>query len=156
MMTEERHFIMKWPELDISVEVKPIEFGKDVYEWFLNQLPIRALQSHAVINGGMTYTNNLRLPERPPKFGKITPQGMEVKPVGRISIDVGGGLAGGRLGAVIVRYGVVPKAWAMRSNPGNAQVVDEDIEKLKEACRQIWDAVYRTKKVITVEFSIKK
>jgi hypothetical protein len=36
------------------------------------------------------------------------------------------------------------------------KVIDKDIEKVKEAGRAIWRAIYKTKDIITVEMCVKQ
>ena len=156
-MVEERHFVMRWPELDISIECKALPYNRGIYDWWLDHMPIKAVQSHAAVTGEVMYTLNVRLPEVAPVFspGELKSQLMTEAPIGigRFSSNQRGSLSGGRVGGVVVVYGplteAMPAAYCF-------QVIEEDIKKLKEAGLRIWNAVYKTKDIITVELSVKK
>ncbi len=44
-------FVMRWPELGKQVRVRAIDQNKDVFKWFVENLPITALQGHNVVAG---------------------------------------------------------------------------------------------------------
>jgi hypothetical protein len=156
-MAEERHFVMRWPELDISVECEPLPYNRGIYEWWLDHMPIKAVQSHAAVTGDVFYTLNVRLPETAPVFprSELKIDWMTEAPVGYgvLSYNERGGLAGGRIGNVAAYYG--PSTEYMETCL-SFKVIDGDIEKMKQAGRAIWRAIYKTKQIITVELSVKK
>ncbi len=156
-MVEERHFVMRWPELNISVECEPLEYNRGIYEWWLDHFPIKAVQSHAAVTGDVIYTLNVRLPETAPVFphNELKFHLMTEVPVGfgHLSYNESGSLSGGRIGGVVVYYGPATEAMDICLS---FKVIDEDMEKLKQAGQAIWNAVYKTKEIITVELSVKK
>lgn len=156
-MSEERHFIMKWPELDLGVECEPLKENRKIYDWWMDHLPIKAVQSHAVVTGCVFYTLNVRLPETAPVIPKdqVAYTQMIDAPdgVGHLSFNESGGLSGGRIGGIAGVYGPqtedMPCAYCF-------QVIPEDLDKWKEAGKRIWNAVYKTKEIITVELTLKQ
>lgn len=156
-MERERQFIMKWPELDRSVECAPLKFNRKAYEWWMDHLPIRAVQSHAAVTGWCMYSLNVRLPETMPSIPQeeIVPMLMTEAPVGygRLSYNQRGGLCGGRIGNISVIYGplteAMPASYCFR-------VIEKDHEILKEVGLHVWEAMYRTKEIITVELNLKR
>ena len=42
---------MEWPEIGIRVEAEPLDFNQDFYNYFLDNLPVKGIQSHAVVSG---------------------------------------------------------------------------------------------------------
>ena len=156
-MAEERHFIMKWPELGISIECEPLPYNRGIYDWWINHMPIKAVQSHAAVTGDCMYTLNVRLPETAPVFKreelKIEIMTDVPEGYGELSYNQWGGLSGGRVGAVAVFYGPIYEAMEICCA---FKVIDKDMEKLKQAGDAIWNFVYKTKQLITVELSVKK
>jgi len=156
-MNKDRHFFMKWPELDMSVECEPLEYNRCIYDWWLDHMPIRAVQSHAAVTGDVFYTLNIRLPEKGPVFPKdeLKIELMTKAPegYGTFSYNAQSSLAGGRVGLAAVYYGPVHEEM---DHCLSFKVIDRDIEKVKEAGRAIWKAIYKTKDIITVEMSVKQ
>jgi len=156
-MAGERHFIMRWPELGISIECEPLEYNRGIYDWWLDHFPIKAVQSHAAVTGDLFYTLNVRLPETPPTFPRRDLKIFLMTEVpagyGILSYTESGSLSGGRVGFVAVHYGPVTEA--MDTCP-SFKVIERDMLKLKQAGRAIWNAIYKTKQIITVELTVKK
>ena len=48
---EEPRFIIRWPELNKQVRVGPIEHNRKLYDWFLENLPARCIQTTTVVAG---------------------------------------------------------------------------------------------------------
>ena len=156
-MAQERHFAMRWPELNASIECKPLDYNHALYDWWLDRFPIKARQDHALVSGELMYALNVRVPQHLPVFkpGELTTRLMTEAPVGfgRFGYNQRCGLTGGRIGAIVVIYGplmeAIPAGYCFR-------VVEKDIEKLKEVGRRVWNAIYKTKEIIFVELSVKK
>lgn len=153
-MAEERILVIAWPELDISVECRPLPFNREVYDWYLDHCPIRGVQSHAVISGAGAYVHNFILPERRPYARDLKPELLSEAPIGRVALTPAGSQvhSGGLIGGYGMKWGEITEPMQVFFS---AQVVDEDIEKLKKAGAAIWNAIYKTKEIITVELSEK-
>ena len=97
-MARGRHFIMRWPELGISVECEPLEYNRGIYDWWLDHMPIKAVQSHAAVTGEVFYTLNIRLPEPAPTFAhdelKIDLMTSAPEGYGQFGYNERGGLSG--------------------------------------------------------------
>ena len=59
------HFIMDWPLLGISVECEPRENDINgwIYDWWIERMPFRYVQSHAFLTGGVINSLNVRMPD---------------------------------------------------------------------------------------------
>ena len=156
-MSNRRNFIMSWPELGIAIECESLPFNRGIYEWWLDHFPMRAVQSHAAVTGDLFYTLNVRLPETPPAFPRSDLKIFLMTDVppgyGIFSYTESGSLSGGRVGFVAMHYGPVTEA--MDTCP-SFKVIDSDMPKLKQAGLAIWNAIYKTKQIITVELTVKK
>ena len=154
-----KNFIMSWPALGISVECEPRENGanKWVYDWWIERMPFRYVQSHAYLTGGVINSLNVRMEETLPERGdrpvEIIRQNKTWPGLGHFAYNTPAGLSGGRVGAIGVCYGPMFEDmdgyWCFK-------VVDRDLEKMKEAGRKIWEAVYKTKQIIIAEVRVKE
>ncbi len=148
-MAENRILVMEWPELDIEVECEPLAFNRQAYEWFLDNLPLKGIQTHAVVSGKLIYIMNLKLSIYPPfAYNDLKAEDLSEEDIGRVSVFC----TAGRVGSIMVKYNPISENM---SYPTIAQVVASDIEKLKEAGAAIWNAMYKTKDIITVNYSVK-
>lgn len=139
-------FVMKWLELDVEVTAKAIDYNRKAFDWFLENLPVTALQSHAVVSGKLMYLMNIPMKSLFPfNYRELIKEDLCLEPVGRVSFFA----TAGKTGSIMVKYGEITEPM---SYPTIAQVVEEDLEKLKEVGKTVWDSVYRTKKVIKVRF----
>jgi len=158
MVTKERILVITWPELGISVECKPLSHNREIYDWYLDHCPIRGVQSHGVCSGPVAYVHNFILPERRPpaqSAKNLKPELLTEAPIGRVKLTPAGAKvhSAGLVGGFSVKYGELTEDMSVFYC---AQVVEEDIDKLKKAGAAIWNAIYKTKEIITVELSEKK
>ena len=56
---ENAGYIMRWPELDREVHVAPIEHNRELFDWFLSNLPTRCVQTVTVVAGLSLYMQNI-------------------------------------------------------------------------------------------------
>jgi len=148
-MSKDRTLVMEWPQLDIKVESEPLPFNKQVYDWFLDNCPLSGIQSHAVVSGKLIYIMNLKMPKFPLfKYTDLKMEDLSEEDVGRVSIFI---TAGG-VGSLMVKYADITENM---SYPTIAQVVERDFGKLREAGEAIWNAIYKTKDIITVNYTVK-
>lgn len=140
---------MEWPEIGIRVEAGPLDFNQDFYQYFLENLPVKGIQSHAVVSGKLLYIMNLKLSKFPPRrYMDLKMEDLSLEPVGRISIFI----TSGKVGSIMVKYGEITEPM---SYPTIAQVKTEDIGKLVRAGEAEWESIYRNKQIISVIYRAK-
>ncbi len=140
---------MEWPEIGIKVEAKPLDFNQDFYDYFLDNLPVKGIQSHAVVSGRLLYIMNLKLSTFPPRrYMDLKMEDLSLEPVGRVSIFI----TSGKVGSIMVKYGEISEPM---SYPTIAQVKAEDIPKLIQAGEAEWNSIYRDKNIISVVYRAK-
>jgi hypothetical protein len=140
---------MEWPEIGIRVEAGPLEFNQDYYQYFLDNLPVKGIQSHAVVSGRLLYIMNLKLSKFPPRrYMELKAEDLSLEPVGRISIFI----TSGRVGSIMVKYGEITEPM---SYPTIAQVKADDIPKLIKAGEAEWNSIYHSKEIISVVYRAK-
>jgi len=140
---------MEWPELGIKVEAEPLSFNQDFYEYFLDNCPLKGIQSHAVVSGKLLYIMNLKLSKFPAqRYMELEMEDLAEEAVGRVSVFV----TFGKVGSLMVKYGEISEPMKY---PTIAQVKEADIEKLIEAGKAEWESIYRTKQIISVIYRAK-
>jgi hypothetical protein len=140
---------MEWPEIGIKVEAEPLAFNQDYYEYFLDNCPLKGIQSHAVVSGKLLYIMNLKLSRfSRERYMDLKMEDLSEEPVGRISIF----LTFGKVGSIMVKYDEITEPM---SYPTIAQVKEADIEKLKEAGKAEWESIYRNKQILSVIYRAK-
>jgi hypothetical protein len=139
-------FIMSFPELRLSVKVEPLAKNRKLYDWFLENLPLKGVQSHAVVSGKIIYIMNLRMKKPSPvRYRDLAVEDLSEAKDGRIFIFI----TAGKVGSVSVKYGEVSENM---SYPVLGQVKGKDLKKLEEIGEAVWKSLYSTKEVITAEF----
>ncbi len=148
-MGKDRTLVMEWPELDIKVECEPLAFNQQAYEWFLDNCPLTGVQGHAVVSGKLIYIMNLKMPKFPRfKYTDLKTEDLSEEDIGRVSIFI---TAAG-VGSLMAKYADITENM---SYPTIAQVVESDIGKLREAGEAVWNAIYKTKEIIKVNYMAK-
>lgn len=136
-----------WPELGLAVRIQPMLDNRPLFDWFRNSCPTSAVQSHAVVSGELTYVLNL-----PVKEGSGIPypslKGHDL--LKSAEGYVWAFATFGRVASVMIKYGPISEPM---SYPAIGTVVPEDMEVLRQAGRAIWNAIYNTKQIISVEFT---
>lgn len=139
-------FLMSFPELNLSVQVEPLAKNQELYDWFLENLPLKGVQSHAVVSGKLIYIMNLRMKKAAPvRYRDLAVEDLSEARDGRIFIFI----TAGKVGSVSVKYGEVSENM---SYPVLAQVRQEGLKNLEKIGAAVWKSIYSTKQVITVEF----
>lgn len=138
---------IRWPELGREVLVEPLEPNQMLYDWFLENTPVRSVQGQAVVSGCHLYTMNIRLKKPMPKdHPEWYTERRDEAPVGTVGIFV---TAGG-VGSILIKWGRLTE---IARYPGIlGRVRQEDIEELLSVGNEMWDAIYNTKKIITCIF----
>jgi hypothetical protein len=137
-------FTCSWPELGIKLHLEPLSENRALFDWFVDNLPTSAVQSHAVVSGKLTYVLNLPFKN---------PQLLEYESLAKHDLmDSDEGYAWafatfGNVGSLMLKYGDISEPM---SYPAFAKVREEDLPLLRLAGEQIWDAIYNTKRIITV------
>jgi hypothetical protein len=140
---------MEWPEVGIKVESEPLSFNQDFYEYFLDNCPLKGIQSHAVVSGKLLYIMNLKLSKFPSRrYMELKMEDLSQAPLGRVFIFI----TSGKVGSVMVKYGDITEPM---NYPTIAQVRKADLEKLKTAGRAEWESIYRNKEIISVLYKAK-
>jgi hypothetical protein len=139
-------FLMSFPELNLSVKVEPLANNQNLYDWFLENLPLKGVQSHAVVSGKLIYIMNLRMKKPSPvRYRDLAVEDLSEAKDGRIFIFI----TAGKVGSISVKYGEVSENM---NYPVLAQVRQEDLKNLAKIGEAVWKSIYSTKQVITVEF----
>jgi hypothetical protein len=120
--------------------------NRALFDWFLGNLPLKGIQSHAVVSGNLIYIMNLRMKKASPvRYRDLAVEDLSEAKDGRIFIFI----TAGKVGSVSVKYGEVSENM---SYPVLAQVRQEDLKNLAKIGAAVWKSIYSTKQVITVEF----
>jgi hypothetical protein len=139
MKNKKNHMIeIELQPMNIIIKAKLLlGFNKELCQILLKHLPYKSIQCHSFVAGYQLYhytpivESVFVIPE--------TAERLIDQPIGRVSLSA--------LQLMPIKYGEVTEP--LTANPV-AQVVDEDIKKLKRAGKLVWNAVYRTKEVVTV------
>jgi hypothetical protein len=141
-----KYFAMNFPELGLSVKVDPLSVNKDLFDWFLENLPLKGVQSHAAVSGKLIYIMNLRMKKgRSFRYQDLAVEDLSEAKEGRIFIFI----TAGKVGSISVKYAEVSENM---SYPVIGQVRGEDLKDLKKIGEAVWRSFYHTKEIITVEF----
>jgi hypothetical protein len=126
------HFVMRWPELDKEVRVKPIEHNREVFDWFVENLPIKALQGHTVVSGYGLFSQNLGfLKLFPWRENDLAKDDLSMMPDGRMAFF----MTAGRAGSLIVKWGEMTEPLSYVTW---AEVIEEDKKTLAEVGKKMW------------------
>lgn len=142
------NFVIKWPGLGKQVRCGGVDLNREILEWWVGQLPIKAVQTHTLVSGSVLSTLVVRTPAPYTwKPGTEATEDSRFVPDGRIKIkrhNVAGVVQ------VYVKYG--PRTEDLH-DISFAQVWEEDLPILYEVGAEVWQAVMQTKKVIIAEFA---
>lgn len=159
-MSNDKHMIMSWPKLGISVELKPNDDGanKWIYDWYYDHLPVRFLQLHSVVTGDVAYTFfdiGDTLPCANDTDHKLVTSRINANNRGKIhfSYNVPNGLSGGNVSHIGQFYG--PTFEDMAGYTSAVCVSEEDCDKLEKALNLCHDKWYHDKEPIHCEITKK-
>ncbi len=140
---------MEWPEIGLIVQADPLPFNEEYFNYFLDNCPLKGVQSHAVVSGKLMYIMNLKFSKFPSqRYMELKTEDLAEESIGRVSIFV----TFGKVGSVMVKYGEITEPM---SYPTIAQVRDQDLGKLVQAGEAEWNSIYRTKEILTVIYRAK-
>ncbi|RHR06656.1 hypothetical protein DWX58_11870 [Pseudoflavonifractor sp. AF19-9AC] len=140
-------FKMVWPQLNLSVRCQSCGKNENALKALIENMPIKTIQGHEMVGGWMLRNRSVYMGKR---FFDIPPQEMESEcmkdaPVGRISLL----FPQGNSTEMLVKYDECEDS---RSYTPVADVVEEDLETLKQVGKLQWKSATRTKEVLVVEF----
>jgi hypothetical protein len=140
-------FLMRWPELSKEVRVEPIERNREVFDWFVGNLPLRALQGHAVVSGFGLFSQNVGFKKRYQwREAELELENLSKMAEGRLAWV----RTIGKAGNLIVKWGEMSEPLDYASW---ATVVEEDLETLAEVGQKMWSTCLAIEKpIIHVEF----
>lgn len=140
-------FIMRWPDLGAQVRCGKIDHNQHIFDWWVEQLPIKAIQSHTMVSGCCLSVVAARI-KAPWTWepGYEIREDMSLSPDGRMKIQ--SWPAGGVI-TFLVKYGD-------RSENIHdmtfADVCEEDLPALRQVGAVQWKSSVYSKEVIVVEF----
>ncbi len=137
-----KRIILQFDPIGIKIKARLLrELNPGLCRILTKALPYRSVQCHALVAGQQLYHYTPII--EAVTYRAKTKEDKTKQPVGRINMS--------SLELLSIKYGVITEY--LTSVPV-AQVVAEDIRKLKTIGRLVWDSVYRTKKLITVTVSL--
>ena len=139
-------FIMRWPALDLSVHCESLDKNPQAFAQFQANLPIKAVQGHEMVGGWILRSHAIRFAKQPFARIEMEQETMQNAPEGRVSLL----FPQGGSAELLVKYG---ESVDDRLYVPIAQVVAEDLPKLKQAGKAQWKSTTRTKEIIVVEFA---
>ena len=139
-------FKIKWDALDKEVRCGKIGHNEFIFDWFVDQLPVRSLQGHTMAAGEALLLVSVPL-NAPVNWEPRTEVMEEIRSQneGRITLFMGNGTSAG----FVIKYGRITEDM---SYPTFAQVLDDDLPVLKEVGAAQWETMLITKKIIIAEF----
>jgi hypothetical protein len=139
-------FIMSWPQLNQQIVCEKLPHNREQFDWWISQLPLRAVQGHIMVAGWGLYAFSVPLRQRVtwiPRTEVI--EEIRRQKDGRIDLF----MPMGSVASILVKYGEFTETM---SYPTFAQVRDQDLPVLREVGAAIWRSEVKTKEIITVEY----
>lgn len=129
---------MSFSPIKITIRAKLSEnLNRELCKILWNSLPYRSIQCHALVAGEQLYHYTPIIEAI--SYQAQTKENKTKQPVGRINMS--------SLQLMSIKYGLITEY--LKSVPV-AQVVEEDLDKLKKAGEIVWESVYKTKELIMV------
>lgn len=131
---------LSWKDLGVSAKAKLLtELNPDLIEKFVETLPFKSIQSHAVVAGKQMY-----FPYRLLGDTAYRSESMDKQPIGRINIEFD-------FQYLAINYG--PMTESVPAVP-LAQIIVEDIEKMKKVGKEVWNNLLYEEKYLTVNVDL--
>ena len=137
-----------FPSLGITCRAEKIPgVNEEVFDWFVDCMPIpEVVWSHAMVSGGLTYAMNLRMKyDLPCNLESLEKGWLHEIPDGYFTLF----LSNGKAGQFMMKYTDITENMAY---PIVGRVIEEDLPKLREVAKALWDADYLTKDPVTIAF----
>ena len=140
-------FKMVWPQLNLSVRCQSCGKNENALKILMENMPIQTIQGHEMVGGWMLRNRALYMVKRffDSPAQELESESMKDAPVGRISLL----FPQGNSTEMLVKYDVCED---FRSYTPVADVVEEDLEILKQVGQLQWKSATRTKEILAVEF----
>ncbi|RHR06658.1 hypothetical protein DWX58_11880 [Pseudoflavonifractor sp. AF19-9AC] len=140
-------FIMRWPEFDKQVRCRPIHHNRELFDWFMSNLPTKCVQTVTVVAGLQLYMQNVKMPKVECNWIQENQplEYMADYPVGRFMFFMTAGYVANF--TVKAGYATEPMPY-----PTWAEVADEDKETFVTVANAIWESLLMDKKTYHVEF----
>lgn len=144
---ENAGYIMRWPELDREVHVAPIEHNRELFDWFLSNLPTRCVQTVTVVAGLSLYMQNIPMKQHACNWiqenAKL--ERIDKYNTGRMMFFMTAGhTANICCAADWITEPLYYPTWC--------EVIDEDKPIVREVAWTIWNSLLQDKKTYHVEF----
>jgi len=133
--------IMEWPDLNVSVSATLLEDkNPELCEVFWSHLPFASVQEHAVVSGEGIYCWAPIVTTAPVRYTERLTE----MPLGRLQYIQA---TGNKIG---LNYGAYTEP--LEHATPIAQVLGNDMAKLRVVGKAVWDSAFYTKKIIKVHF----
>jgi hypothetical protein len=143
----ESQFVMRFPELREHLRVRPIEHNQAAFQWFVGNLPTRALAGHTVVAGFSLFIINI--PVRNPfpwRERDLVVEDISKMPDGRFTFF----MTAGKVANVSCKCGEVTEPMSYITW---AEVIEEDKPALYRVGSAIWKIFMGNQKdIVHVEF----
>jgi len=139
-------FIMRWPELKQQVVCEKLDHNREQFDWWVSQLPLRAIQGHIMVAGLGLYAFMVPLRQRVswvPRTEVI--EEIRFQKDGRVDLF----MPMGSVASILVKYGEFTETM---SYPTFAQVREADLPALRAVGAAVWRSEVKTKAIYTVEY----
>ncbi|MBI1982325.1 MAG: hypothetical protein HYS68_01955 [Candidatus Levybacteria bacterium] len=137
-----KYIVLRFYPVGITIKARLLyKLNPGLCEILTKALPYKSVQCHALVAGQQLYHYTPIVEAI--TYKAETKEDKTKQPIGRINMS--------SLELLSIKYGVITEY--LTSVPV-AQVVDEDIEKLKKIGSLAWESVYKTKKIINVSVSL--
>jgi|SRR5690625_268091 len=131
---------LSWTGLEVSAKAELLtEFNPSLSERFIETLPFESIQSHAVVAGKQMYFPYRLLDDTAYRWER-----MDKQPIGRINIEF-------NFQYLSINYG--PMTEPVPAVP-LAQIIEEDIEKLKMVGKEVWNNLLHEEQYLTVNVNL--
>ena len=139
-----KKFFVTWPSLNIKVACEPIDINENVFDLFVSNLPIKAIQGHDVIGGFALRDRNVRFTKNPYDLSGEKLCKMCEADEGTVFLASPQGTSG----EMLIKYGeCVDDSLYIPF----AKVSADDLAALKKAGKAAWVSAARTKDIIVTE-----
>jgi hypothetical protein len=139
-------YIMRWPSLNKQVRCDKIGHNQHIFDWWVDQLPLKAVHEETMVAGWCLYALVIPLKKHTTwKLGTEVREDLSKNPIGRVHMDP----SAGEVLESSVKFGENTEYIPTISF---AQVREEDLPILKEVGMIVWNRIIQTKEITPVEF----
>lgn len=143
----EKQFIMRWKGLEKQVRVRAIDHNREIFSWFMENLPTSCLQTETVVAGKSLFMLNVPMKKTACDWIQEERQVEDVvqMPIGRMTFF----MTTGNVADISCKFGTMTEPMSYVTW---AEVVEEDKSILIEVGEQLWENTMCEKKPVIVEF----